>query len=495
MKKIILYIIITLSWVIQGCEDFLDRRPEATIPSAGIDYSKSENVFLSVSASYASLRNYGAHAFPYIGAFEVTSDNADKGSSPEDNPPMKELDEFSYQASNGLLNDLWVAYYDIVSAANYSIHQMPIFEATLLNSADKLYARQCQGEVKTIRAYAYFNLTRLFGKVPIIDTTLTAEQLASKKQATTQQLYDFIEKDLSEAIAVLPETYTKEWAGRITKYSAMAIKAKVHLYQAEWDSVATLTDKIIASQKFGLLTDFREVFSIDGENSRESLFEIQSSTLGKTTGDQTYVEYAYVQGPRGNYPSNMQGWGFCTPSSDLIDFYTSRGEIIRPSTTLLYRGTKTPEGDSIKSICTNPVYNGKVYTPSVYNKWNYNGYGFDHNVRILRYPDVLLMYAEALTNGISVPTQSGLTPDDAINLVRRRAGLNNLTGATLSQIWDERRAELAMEEDRFFDLIRTKQAATILKNKNFKPGTNEVFPIPSAQRQLNSNLIQNNGYN
>jgi hypothetical protein len=487
MKKIIIYFIISGFWMFIGCEDFLDRRPEATIPSSGVDYTKSENVFLSVSASYAQLRSYGAHAFPYIGAFEV--------SSPEDNPPMKELDDFSYQSNNTLLNDLWVAYYNIVSGANFSIHQMPLFEAALLNSTDKSYARQCQGEVKAIRAYAYFNLTRLFGRVPIIDTILNAGQLASKQQSTTPQLYDFIEKDLTEAIAVLPESYTKDWAGRITKYTAMALKAKVHLYQEEWDSVATLTGKIIASNRFGLLANFREVFSIDGENSRESLFEIQCSTLGKSTGESTFMEYAYVQGPRGNYPSNMQGWGFCTPSADLISFFTSRGEVVRPATTLLYRGTKTPEGDSIKSTCTNPVYNGKVYTPSIYNIWNYNGYGFDHNVRILRYPDVLLMYAEALTHGISVAPQSTISADEAVNIVRRRAGLGDIAGITFQQIWDERRAELAMEEDRFFDLVRTRQATSVLLNKNFKAGTNEVFPIPSAQMQLNPNLTQNNGYN
>ena len=100
----------------------------------------------------------------------------------------------------------------------------------------------------------------------------------------------------------------------------MALKAKVHLYQSEWDSVASLTDRIIFSGKYGLLANFREVFSLNGENSRESLFEIQSSTLGKTAGDQTFIEYAYVQGPRGNYPSGMQGWGFCTPTQDLINF-------------------------------------------------------------------------------------------------------------------------------------------------------------------------------
>jgi hypothetical protein len=494
MKKLYIILIIATAFIFSNCEDFLDQRPEGTIPTTGIDYTKSENIFMPISAAYAQLRNYRAHVFPYIGAFEIASDNADKGSTPEDNPPMKEIDELDYQANNGLINDLWGGYFDIVSSANYAIYEMPRFETALMNASDKAYAMQSQGEAKFIRAYAYFNLTRLFGRVPIIDTTLTAEQLAAKPQSSTQQLYTFIEKDLSEAIAVLPEQYTREWAGRITRYTALALKAKVHLYQSEWDSVAANAGKVIASGRFELLPDFRQVFSIEGENSKESLFEIQSSTLGKTSGEQTFIEYAYVQGPRGNSPSNMQGWGFCTPSQNLIDFFTSRGEVIRPATTLLYRGTKTPEGDSIRASVTNPVYNGKVYTPSVYNRWNFNGYGFDHNVRIIRYADVLLMYAEAKVRGAAIATPTALTVDEAVNMVRRRAGLTDLAGVTLQQIWDERRAELALEEDRFFDLIRTGQAATALQNKGFVSGKHEVYPIPSAQMQLNSNLVQNNGY-
>lgn len=495
MKKIALIFIPIAAIFLVRCSGFLDLRPEATIPSTGMDYSKAENIFLPVSAAYAKLRNGDAHAFPYIGAFEITADDADKGSTPDDNPDMKELDNFTYDGTNGLIDGLWTGYYDIVSGANNAIGQMPLFEAALLAESDKKYAAQCAGDAKFIRAYAYFNLTRLFGKVPIVDTIMSSTQLASLHQATTEQLYAFIEKDLLDAIRLLPESYTKEWAGRVTRYSAMALKAKVHMYQNEWDSVASLTDRIIASGRFGLLTNFREEFSIDGENSKESLFELQSSTLGKSAGDNTYIEYAYVQGPRGNTPGNMQGWGFCTPSDALIQFFNNRGEVVRPATTLLYRGTMTPEGDSIKMACTNPVYNGKVYTPSVYNLWNYNGYGFDYNVRILRYADVLLMYAEAKVQGAVFPTTCGLSADDAVNEVRKRAGLSDLGGVNLQQIWDERRAELALEEDRFFDLVRTGQAATVLAGKGFTAGKNEVFPIPNSQRALNPNLVQNTGYN
>lgn len=487
------YIFILLIFIAASCSDFLNIRPEGTTPAEGIDYSKAENVFKPVSAAYASLRSGNAHSFPYICMFEITSDNADKGSSPEDNPSAKSLDDFTLDASNYIVNDLWTGYYSVISAANNAISQMPLFRNAILNPETRVNIDRCEGEARTIRAYAYFNLVRAYGRVPLVDAVLSSEELASLKQAEAAEIYDFIAKDLDYAISVLPASYPGSEAGRITVYTAKALKAKAMMYAGKWEDVASLTDDIISSGRYGLLADFREVFSIDGENSKESLFEIQSSTLGNITGDAPYLEYAYIQGPRGNSPANLQGWGFCTPSDDLISFYESRGEVVRPATTLLYRGTTTPEGDEILATCTNPVYNGKCYTPSYYNNWSYNGYGFDHNVRILRYPDVLLMYAEALLNGAAVG-ESGLTADDAVNIVRGRAQLQKISGVTLQDVWDERRAEFAMEEDRFFDLVRTGQAASVLAGKGYVEGKNNLFPIPANQRQLNPDLEQNPGY-
>lgn len=499
-NNILIYLISTLT--LFGCSDFLDIRPEGTVPSAGMDYSKAENIFKPTSAAYASMRNGSAHAFNYICVFEITSDDADKGSTPGDNPEARQMDEFTYTPNHGLISGLWGGYYNIVSAANNAIAQMPLFEAKMNTDLNKAYTRQCAAEAKVIRAYAYFNLARVYGNIPIIDTIMTSEELSSVFQSSKAETYRFIEKDLQEAIPLLPASYSKNYAGRLTRFSAMALKAKVHMYHASfensaanWDSVAVLTDKIIASGKFDLLTDFRTEFMMDGENSKESLFEIQSSSLGASIGDNyPYVEYAYIQGPRQNSPSNMQGWGFCTPSDKLVAFFNSRNETVRKNTTFLYRGTVTPEGDSIKMVCTNPIYNGKVYTPSEYNKWNYNGYGFDHNLRIIRYSDILLMFAEAKVNGAALGTTSGMDALSAINKVRNRVQLTGLSSVSLQNIWDERRAEFALEEDRFFDLVRTGQAATELSAKGFIIGKHEVFPIPSTQLQLNTNLIQNPNY-
>jgi hypothetical protein len=403
------------------------------------------------------------------------------------------LDDFTLDASNYILNDLWSGYYDIVSAANNAISQMPLFRQAIKNAQTRVEIDRCEGEARAIRAYAYFNLVRAFGRVPIVDEVLTSEQLASLGQSETSEIYDFISEDLDYAISVLPVSYPSGYSGRITSYTAMAIKAKAMMYAGNWDEVASLADKIISSGRYGLMSDFREVFSIAGENGKESLFEIQSSTLGNVNGSAPYIEYAYVQGPRGNSPSNLQGWGFCTPSENLIAFYQSRGEVVRPATTLLYRGTVTPEGDEILPSCTNPVYNGKCYTPSYYNNWSFNGYGFDHNIRVIRYSDVLLMYAEALLNG-APSGLSGITALDAVNQVRDRAEIPLLDSVTLKVVWDERRAELALEEDRFFDLVRTGQAAQALASAGFVEGKNNLFPIPANQRQLNPNLEQNPGY-
>lgn len=492
MKKTIT--ILLLSVLAVACSDFLDIRPEGTNPATGMDYSKAENIFKPVSAAYATLRDYNATAFPYICLLEITSDDADKGSSPSDSPEAISLDAFSFDATNGLINSQWTAYYNIISAANNALYQLPLFREQMNDARSLEHIRQCEADARFLRGFAYFQLVRMFGGVPIVDKTMTAEELSSLPRSSAADVYDFIEADFRDAIDNLPSSWPKAYAGRATSYTAMAFKAKAHLYQKEYAQAAALCDSIIASKTYSLLSDFRKVFSIEGELCSESVFEVQVTDMGLRDGtDIPYSEYAYVQGPKGNAPGNMQGWGFCVPSESLIQFFADRGETVRAATTFLYSGTTTPEGDTILATCENPVYNGKVYTPSSYNTWRYNGYGFAHNIRIMRYSDVLLMYAECLARGESAGTLSGYTAQTALDEVRSRAGLASVT-PSLDNILDERRAEFALEEDRFLDLVRTGLAPTVLASKGFTTGKHELFPIPAAQRQLNTNLEQNPGY-
>ena len=461
------------------------------MPSAGIDYSKTENIFLPVSAAYASMRLTEGWAFNYVGVMEIVSDDADKGSTPTDGITVAQLDNFSYGPDNEHVEAIWNYFYNISSAANFAIESMDSFAAAISSEAGLQQVEECRGEARIIRAYAYFNLVRVFGTVPIIDRTMTAAELASAGAASADEVYDFIYGDLDAAIATVPETHT-DYKGRYNKYTAMALKAKAALYRGDWNEAARLTDAIIASGRYSLMSRFKDAFNVENEGGSESLMEIESSDMGQTTGGLPLCYYAFIQGPRGN-KEPFQGWGFKVPSQALVDFFDSRGDEVRKGVTLLVRGETTPEGDTILDICPNPYYNGKVYVPSKYNSRSFNAYGLDHNMRLIRYADVLLMFAEAMAQGASVSLASGYTADMALDEVRARAGLQSVP-ATLDNIYDERRAELALEENRFFDLVRWGRAAEVLGPLGFTAGKNEHFPIPSAQRQLNPNLPATPGY-
>ncbi len=511
MKTIFKYILLVAAvGSLVSCADFLDDQPENSNPIKGTDYTKADNIFLSISATYAKMRADGLTGQPYIAMCEVIADNADKGSTTDDLGETKDIEQFTYTQTNVLLNSAWVDLYNVVSAANFALEEMPKYEEALPADSGKLYARQCGGEAKFMRAFAYFQLIRLFGNIYIADRTYTAAEINSLPQVSRTKVYEFIIKDLTEAIDVLPEKFTGEYElpGRINKYSALALLSKVYLYKAgntdtqaadDYTNAAKCTDKVIASGFYSLLGDYRTVFRPAGENSTESLFEIQSSTMGKYQNYQkSYTDYGYLQGPRDNAPSNMQGWGLCTPSyqgtGNLLDFFAARGDAARKEVVFMQRGT-TYEGDQILAKCPNEYYNGKVFTPSGKNTWGINGYSKDYNIRMLRYADILLIHAEALVRGASTTDlTSGMTADGAVNLVRDRAGLSTPGGYTLDQILDERRAELCMEEDRFFDLVRTGKASQVLGAKGFTVGKNEIFPIPAIQRNINQGLQQNPGY-
>ena len=486
-----LSILLALSLIAGGCTDFLDIRTEATMPSAGMDYSKAENIFLPVSAAYASMRLAEGEALNYVAVLEVVSDDADKGSAADDAPAVKEFDEFTYGPENEHIGYVWSIFFRMVSAANYAIESMDQFAEAITSEDGLRQVVECRAEARLIRAWAYFNLVRLFGSVPYIDRSMSSEELAAQEVCPVAQLYRHIYDDLDAAIAMLPDSYI-DMPGRYTCYTARALKAKVALYNRDWNEAAAQADVIISSGRFSLMPQFRDAFSVEHENGAESLMEIQSSDLGQTSGAMPICYYAFIQGPRNN-PEPLGGWGFKVPSQALVDFLDSRGEAVRKATTLLVRGTTTPEGDEISTLCANPYYNGKVYVPSRYNQRSFNAYGLDHNMRLIRYADVLLIYAEALANGAAITPASGYTADRALNEVRARAGLPATT-ATLDHIYDERRAELALEENRFFDLVRWGKAAEVLGPLGFTAGKNEVFPIPAVQRQLNPKLPATPGY-
>ena len=491
MKATYSLILLPFLLAVVSCSDFLDIRTEATMPSSGMDYSKTENIFLPVSAAYASMRLGESEALNYMAVLEIASDDADKGSGPDDGTAVLEFDNFTYGPENEHIGYVWGIFYRMVSAANYAVESMDKFAEAVSSEEALRQVDECRAEARLIRAFAYFNLVRLFGEVPLIDRTMSSEELASRPVSTVSRLYQFIYEDLDAAITTLPASYV-DMPGRYTCYTARALKAKAALYNRDWTEAASQADAIMASGNFSLMPKFRDAFSVEHENGPESLMEIQSSDMGQTSGAMPICYYGFIQGPRNN-PEPLQGWGFKVPSEALIAFLDGRGDIIRKATTILARGSVTREGDAISELCANPYYNGKVYVPSRYNTRSFNAYALDHNMRLIRYAEVLLIYAEALVNGAAITPASGYTADMALNDVRARAGLAATT-ATLDHIYDERRAELALEENRFFDLVRWGKAAEVLGPLGFTAGKNELFPVPASQCQLNPNLPKTPGY-
>ena len=281
--------------------------------------------------------------------------------------------------------------------------------------------------------------------------------------------------------------------------------AKVYLYRKDWQKVLSLTTEVINSGQYALLDDYAKIWRFEGNNSSESIFEIQTGTFNNT--DYGVRGYCVWQGPRvgGKGGWTDLGFGFCTPSRDFVNSYAP-GDKRRLSTvieidnsgtykgTILFDGYRIPSKDSIENFFYNyKAYHSELRTiePFLGNRDNKQ-----KNIHILRFADVILMQAEA-ANELNNP---GLAITN-VNRLRKRAGLADINPAgglpLRDAIWNERRYELALEHDRFFDVIRQGRSEVVMKaaGKNFVKGKHELLPIPALQIELSGGrLVQNPGY-
>ncbi|MFD1755063.1 RagB/SusD family nutrient uptake outer membrane protein [Rufibacter sediminis] len=478
-----------LSWLLAGtltlgvsysCSDsFLDVPPEGQAVNTQFFQTQAQ-ALSAVNSIYGNLREWNNIAFAYLAVSTITSDDADKGSVPGDAEFMNLYDNFTVTPTEGQLNGYWVGQYQGINLVNQVLDNVPGI------TMDEGLKARLLAEAKFLRAYHYFNLVRTFGGVPIMRRVPVTPEELNPTRNTREEVYAFIEQDLTEAAAVLPTAYGAADVGRATKGAALGMLAKVNLYQAQWADVLSLTEQVMGLG-YSLTPDFYQIFRLQGENNRESIFEIQAQTLPGNCGASN-SQWAEVQSVRGQF-----GWGFFTPSADLEAAFEPGDK--RKDATILYRGETTPEGDVINATAPSERYNQKAYVPSSVTQ--VCGYGKDQNIRILRYAEVLLMHAEAANElGQTAKAESSL------NLVRQRAGLAPVTFTTKEdmrlKIWHERRVELALENgERFYDLVRQRRAEQVLRahGKNFTAGKNEVLPIPQNQITLSGGtLTQNPGY-
>ena len=486
-------LILILFWggwlfMLTGCsKSFLDVPPQGQQPNQQF-WQSQDDATKAVNAMYANLHEWKQVAFAAIAVESLGSDDAEKGSDPQDATFMNDFDNFTATSTEGQLQDFWTGQYQEINLCNQVIDHVDTmhFDAAL--------RQRYIAEAKFIRAYCYFRLVRAFGGVPL---RLHLPQSAADynlPRAPKDSVYAAIEQDLTDAAAVLPVTYPAAEVGHATKGAALALHAKVCMYQQKWQQVLDYTNQVIALGIYHLFPDFEKMFRVQNENCSESIFEIQCALIPGNP-DASNSQYSQVQGVRGVVGG---GWGFNVPTKKLADSTFEPGDP-RRNATIIFRGGTTAEGDFIPLTVSNPMYNYKSYVPfSMYQP----GYteGCQQNIRVIRYAEVLLMNAEA-ANELG-NTQQAL---NSLNQVRARARQGNpniLPDVTTTNkdslrlaIWHERHVELAMEFDRYFDVIRQGRAAQIFGPKGWKAGKNEVWPIPQNEIDLSAGMLtQNPGY-
>lgn len=494
-------LIITIVVSQSGCKRFLDTDAQGSYNLDDYPYPGGSGPYDQfIFAAYNDLRQFNVHSQSFITASSIRSDDADKGSTPADGGANAiDMDNFPVQPSNGFCNTLWIGYYALINKCNTTISQ--VVNNVAIVAPDPVKS-QTIAEAKFIRGYAYFNLVRFFGRVPLVDTGSASGNIP---QSTAPQIYAFIESDLTYAVANLPLNWDPKFVGRATTGAANSLLAKVYLTQQKWAQAMAAANTVMMSGQYNLNTTFDKIFREEGENSSESVFEVQA-TASAAIPTANGVQFAQIQGVRGAGVWDL-GWGWNTPSTYLEGAFEPNDP--RKARTILFTsaGSTTIYGEALPTGLPNPRYNNKVYTNPAMRASVGHRFGYWMNVRLLRYADVVLMFAEAANEvGGAANTTAAR---NALNSVRARARMGAPAGTlpdvtTTDQndlrdaIRHERRVELAMEHDRFFDLVRWGVAQNVLNaagKPNFSNSRDVLLPIPQTQIDLSAGVLtQNPGY-
>lgn len=491
-----------------SCNDMLDTVPQGQFTAEQLDDNSIEGL---VASSYAGLEahffgNNEAFAGPSTNwIFDVRSDDAYKGgggTGMEENIHLLEVSEIT--SDNVSCLNKWQNNFYAISRVHNAMTALK--NASSVNNADQL-----MGELKTLRAWYYFDLIRIFKRIPYI-TEDDDPNTKTNDEFSRDEIFSFILKDLDEAIGVLPAK--KSDVGRITRTTAQAIAAKVAAFQGNWTAVNEYAGAVIESGQYSLFDNFGDLSKKAKNNGSESIFALQTSTAT----DNMHINWSNLLNCTYS-DGNLYGTGddFFYGSQNLVSAYRTDpatglplldGSFNKVNVTIDYAGTLDPRLDFTVGRIGMP-WRGHTYTAGWCRAYEtYGEYsnkkaweapenalaGFPWgssslNFMFIRYADILLLKAEALietATGSNAATDEGLVQARAlINQVRQRAA-NSVDGTYTPQDLDpskadyyvglypdtydgnltwtknyarmalrmERRLELAMEGNRWFDLMR-----------------------------------------
>lgn len=498
--KIIPFAIATVIVMGSCSNEFLEVEPKGTNLENNY-YQNQDQAFAGLVAVYDIMRKNSGGFENMITMMNAGSDDHFAGGGgATDGAGIQGFSNYSINA-NIMPQSFWSDHYQGIFRANYLLTKLPSVPMTAA-LIDRYTA-----ETKALRANYYFNLVRMFKNIPLITVPMTSSEFYTVTQATPAAVYAQIEKDLTEAIASanLPNTVSASEAGRFTKGAARALLGKVYLYQnkntlaaAEFAAVNGTPG---GTSQFGykLLTNFDDLWTVNNKFNTESILEVAHTNAasigwenwgnGIDEGNSTNV----MCGPRSyskiasDAPDLPSGWSFNVFTQDFYDFIKTDPRF--SATVLDLKALKAAgKADYIGGYQDTGYFLNKfiprrsdVTTGAGEPVLNYR-----QNSYVIRLADTYLMEAEALGG-------TGTRAQALLDAVRARVGLASVP-VSLAAIKAERRAELAGEGHRFFDLVRWGDAATKLASRGFKVGKNEVFPIPFRELQ-NTKLVQNPGYN
>lgn len=461
-----------LGTVLIGCSDELDQPELNNNFAGGTDFSQTDDMIFSLIGVYQSVADRGWEQ-PL-----VVATRGDDVNAAGDQQGLKNQDRYVYDNSFFGSRTLWETYYGDIIGAHTGMEQIERY-IEFADDEGIALGNQYIAEAKVLRAVLLFQLSQVYGSV-FIPTSSDLNDFAEVTTVPTKdEVMQHISDQMDEAIPFLLDLRPNERTdlpGGVTKYTALMIKAEANQELENYQAVADAAGEIIASGKFSLFPDYYELFKTPGKLSDENLFEFQYSDFGNGEGDRVSHLYA-PYGPNSWNPEidgSSNGWGFFEPSLKFVEFMLDRGETERLETSVFFsqRGIDslitttsysaetlpsfvspiTRDGDENTSTVRSIFSSGKHYLPTNQLIPGRTSYGSNKNNIVFRYSETLLMYAEALVQGA---TNSAMTADEAVNVVRTRANMPPLSGVTLDQIVDEKYAELSMEwGKRFFDMVR-----------------------------------------
>ncbi|TRX72567.1 RagB/SusD family nutrient uptake outer membrane protein [Carboxylicivirga sp. M1479] len=463
----ILFLVIAIGGT--SCHDLLDELPENRTYVEEIDYSDASNMYASLVGVYSEFASRGWEDIP---AVAVRGDDVNHGGE-GDQQGFADMDNFKYDEGFWMINSVWKNFYGDIFKFNGAIEE---FEKYKEAGVSEGLVNQYIAEATVLRAFCLLQVSRSFGTIMTPETSQPSE-LYGLELKTKAEVMQYIVAQMQAVRNNLEVTHPGQRAdipGGVNKYTALAVEAIAQLELKNYQGVADATTQIISDGVYELEDNFYQLFKTPGKLNKENILELQYSDFNEGTGDRIGHLFGFYGSQ--NWTPAVEGagsgWGFYEPSFKYIKFMLDRGETIRLETSVLFtdRGIaelkKDPAYSSLPSFVSNTTRDGDVindyaraffasgkhYLPSVQLIPGRTEYGSNKNYTAIRYAEVLLMHAEALVQGASSNT---MTADEAINTVRNRANLANLSGVTLDQVMDEKFAELAMEWGiRFYDMVR-----------------------------------------